>query len=133
MPKNEPAQALLKRLQKIEQAHGKLAEMSARIRATADTVADLVKLAQTFIEESTAHPAPAPSGTRKAAAKRAPAKRVPAKRAPRKAATGRPPGRPKAATKRASAPASTPARARKPATRGRSVATRTGRPPRSAA
>jgi hypothetical protein len=123
MAKSEPAQALLKRLQKIEQAHGRLAEAAARIRATADTIADLVKLAQTFIEESTA----SSSAPRRAPAKRAPrkaaAKRAPVKRAPRKAASGRPRGRPKATTA-VSAPVAATPRPRKPASRTRSVATR---------
>lgn len=132
MAKSEPAQALLKRLQKIEQAHGRLAEAAARIRATADTIADLVKLAQTFIEESTTSSsapkrAPVKRAARKTAAKRAPrkaaAKRAPSKRAARKAAPGRPRGRPKAATA-ASAPAAATPGPRKPASRTRSVATR---------
>jgi hypothetical protein len=132
MAKSEPAQALLKRLQKIEQAHGRLAEAAARIRATADTIADLVKLAQTFIEESSASAtapkrAPAKRAQRKAAAKRAPVKRAPrtaaVKRAPRTAAPGRPRGRPKASTA-ASAPAAATPRPRKPASRTRSAATR---------
>ena len=68
MPKSEPTQSLLKRLQKIEAAHGRLGELATRIHAQADTMADLVRLGQTFLNESVT-----------SAAKRTTAKRTTAK------------------------------------------------------
>ncbi len=46
MPKTDPTSALMKRLQKMEQAHARLANVTARIRVQADTVADLVRVAK---------------------------------------------------------------------------------------
>ncbi len=84
MPKSDSAQALLRRLQKLEQAQARLGEIATRIRAQAGSITDLVKLAQTFVREGT--PAslarrarPAKATRRRTRAKRAGAKRAGAK------------------------------------------------------
>jgi hypothetical protein len=116
MAKSPPADALLKRLQKVEQAHARLVEAAARVRAQADTVADLVKLAQALVSER---------------ATRAPGAKVATKRAPAKPAGGSKaaPVRRTASRRSPSASAATPAkpaapRRRKPAARRRKPASR---------
>ena len=101
MPKAEPTESLLKRLQKIEQAHGRLGEIATRIRAQADTIADLVRLGQTFINETAA------SAAKRSTAKRSTAKRRTAKRSTAKPATAKPPTAKRAAAKRSAAKRST--------------------------
>lgn len=127
MPKSDSAQALLRRLQKLEQAQARLGEIAARIRAQADTIPDLIKLAHAFVREgpsaSTARRARPPKATRRGtAAKRAGAKRGGAKRAGAKA----PSTRAKAPAKRA-AVAATAKRATAPRTTASAPAARTGR------
>jgi hypothetical protein len=107
MPKGEPTQALLKRLQKIEQAYGRLGEIATRIRAQADTIADLVKLAQAFVNERVT-----PSKASRTRSAKAAPKRSPVKRGGRKAAPVRRPTAAKRATSAAPASPMAPARAR---------------------
>ena len=54
MPKSETAETLLKRLQKIERVQGRLSDITARIRAQADTLGELLKTAQGFAGEKPA-------------------------------------------------------------------------------
>lgn len=110
MPKSEPTESLLKRLQKIEAAHGRLGELATRIRAQADTIADLVRLGQTFIHDS------ATSAAKRSTAKRSTAKRSTAKRSTAKRTTAK-----RTAAKRAAAKPTTA----KPTTAKRTTAKRT--------
>jgi hypothetical protein len=89
MPKSEPAVALLKRLQKIEQAHGRLAEIATRIRAQAETIADLVRLAQAHVSNPAASSTATRGRSAKASPKRSAAKRSTATRGASKSASGR--------------------------------------------
>ncbi len=63
MPKSVSADTLLKRLQKIERAQARLADISDRIRTQADTLTELLAIAQGLVDQ----PAPA---ARRAARKR---------------------------------------------------------------
>ena len=54
MPKSESAESLLKRLQKIERAQGRLTDITARIRKQADTLGEVLKTAQGFADEKPA-------------------------------------------------------------------------------
>jgi hypothetical protein len=112
MPKSEPTQSFLKRLQKIEAAHGRLGELATRIHAQADTIADLVRLGQTFLNDSVT-----------SAAKRSPAKRTTAKRTTAKRTTAK-----RTTTKRTTAKRS----AAKRTTAKRTTATRTTAKPTTA-
>ena len=49
MATGESTNALLKRLRKAEQAHGRLGELAKRIQTQADTIADLIRLANGLI------------------------------------------------------------------------------------
>jgi hypothetical protein len=118
MPKSEPTESLLKRLQKIEAAHGRLGELATRIRAQADTIADLVRLGQTFIHDS------ATSAAKRSTAKRSTAKRSTAKRSTAKRSTAK-----RSTAKRTTAKRTTATRpAAKAATPKRSTARRTTPP-----
>jgi hypothetical protein len=108
MPKSKSADTLLKRLQKIERAQGRLGDITTRIRAQAETIGALLKEAQALVNEKpetkptgrarttapAAKPAAArrssaqapPARTKKATAAR-PAKAASTRRAPRKAAS----------------------------------------------
>lgn len=107
MPKSEPTQSLLKRLQKIEAAHGRLGEIATRIRAQADTVADLVRLGQTFLNDSAASASKRgsakPTTAKRATAKRSTAKPSTAKRSTVKATTAKRTTATRPAAKRAAA------------------------------
>jgi hypothetical protein len=52
MPKGVSTELLAKRLHKLEQAHARLGHIATRIRAQGSTIADLVHLAETYIDES---------------------------------------------------------------------------------
>ncbi len=52
LPRGAPTQALAKRLDKLEQVHGRLGDIATRIRAQGNTIAELVHLAQTYTDES---------------------------------------------------------------------------------
>lgn len=52
MAKKHPAQELVKQLQALEQAHGRLVVLSSRIRVQGEIIADLVKLAQAAATEA---------------------------------------------------------------------------------
>ena len=52
MPKGVSTELLAKRLHKLEQAHARLGDIATRIRAQGSTIADLVHLAETYIDES---------------------------------------------------------------------------------
>jgi hypothetical protein len=81
MPKNASPETLLKRLQKIERAQARLGDITTRIRAQADTLAELLTLAQGFAPgaaPSTTAAPPRPSTATRGAAKRTTAKRKPA-------------------------------------------------------
>jgi hypothetical protein len=69
MPKAESAATLLKRLQKIERAQGRLGEITTRIRVQAETLAELLKVAQAFVNEK---PKRAPTRTVARAAAKTP-------------------------------------------------------------
>jgi hypothetical protein len=135
MPKTEPTQSLLKRLQKIEAAHGQLGELASRIRAQADTIADLVRLGQTFIRDSATSPAKrgtAKRGTAKrGTAKRGTATRSTAKPSTAKRASATRPAVKRTTAKRATAtgPAAKAATPKRTTVR-RSTATRTASPAR---
>jgi hypothetical protein len=75
MAKREPADALQKRLQKIEQAHTRLGAIATRIRAQADIVADLVSLTRAFRADA-ASSAPSRRRVARSTPKRAPAQRA---------------------------------------------------------
>ncbi|MDQ6855848.1 MAG: hypothetical protein M3Z57_02085 [Candidatus Dormibacteraeota bacterium] len=57
MPKTDSAQTLLKRLQKIERAQGRLGDITARIRLQAETLAELLIVAQAFANDKASKPA----------------------------------------------------------------------------
>ncbi len=101
MPKSDSAATLLKRLEKIERAQGRLGSITTRILAQAETLADLLKVAQGFAADGTAAKAAAraPSAARPRAAKKAStAKRTARKAAaPRATAAKRAPRRPASA------------------------------------
>ncbi len=111
MPKSESAETLLKRLQKIERAQGRLGDITTRIRVQAETLAELLKVAQAFVNEKSAskpasRPRSAASSKKAASSKRsvrnatvapATAKRATAARAAR-------PPEPAAATTKRRAP-----------------------------
>jgi hypothetical protein len=94
MPKSDSAQTLLKRLQKIERAQGRLGDITTRILAQAETLAELLKVAQAFAGKSAspkaASRARSAGGVKKASS---------AKRGTRKAASS-----PRAATTKRAAP-----------------------------
>jgi hypothetical protein len=52
MPKGVSTDLLAKRLHKLEQAHAQLGDIATRIRAQGSTIANLVHLAETYIDES---------------------------------------------------------------------------------
>ncbi len=54
MAKNVSADTLLKRLQKIERAQARLGDITTRIRAQADTLSELLVVAQGFVAERAA-------------------------------------------------------------------------------
>lgn len=110
MPKSESAETLLKRLEKIQRAQGRLGDITARILAQAETLADLLKLAQGFADP------PAPPANPRSRATGA-SKPTAAKRTTRKGASAR-------------ATTGTPAPRRKPAAAGVKAASTT-RPRRS--
>jgi hypothetical protein len=86
MPKNASPDTLLKRLQKIERAQARLGDITTRIRAQADTLAELLTLAQGFAPGAAssrkASPPPGPSTAPRSAATRSAAKRSTARRKP---------------------------------------------------
>ncbi len=51
-PKGVSTEVLTKRLHKLDQAHVRLGDIATRIRAQGSTIADLVHLAETYVEES---------------------------------------------------------------------------------
>jgi hypothetical protein len=103
MPKTVSAETLLKRLQKIERAQARLGGITTRIRAQAETLAALLEVAQTFVDEGQpAKRAAAPRST-------APARRTAAKGAAAKRTTAR-----ATAKTRAAAAPSAPATRRAP-------------------
>lgn len=101
MPKTVSADTLLKRLQKIESAQARLGAITTRIRAQTETLAELLEVAQTFVNQR-------PAAQRAAASRStAPARRTTAKSAARKRAAA-----PAAAkTRAAAAPAAAARRA----------------------
>jgi hypothetical protein len=128
MPKSEPTESLLKRLQKIEAAHGRLGELATRIRAQADTIADLVRLGQTFIHDS-ATSAAKRSTAKRSTAKRSTAKRSTAKRSTAKRSTTKQSTARRSTAKRSTAKRATATRpAAKAATPKRTTARRTTPP-----
>jgi topoisomerase IA-like protein len=86
MAKSESAETLLKRLQKIERAQGRLGDITTRIRVQAETLAELLKGAEAFVNEK---PAPAKRSASKRTVARATAKSstTPRTTRPAKAAT----------------------------------------------
>lgn len=70
MKKGDSADTLLKRLQKIESAQTRLGDISTRIRAQSETLAQLLRVARGFLDER-AMPRPA-ARTRSAAPARKP-------------------------------------------------------------
>lgn len=52
MPKGASTDLLAKRLHRLEQAHAQLGDIATRIRAQGSTIANLVHLAETYIDES---------------------------------------------------------------------------------
>ena len=61
MAKSESADTLLKRLQKIQRAQARLGDITTRIRAQADTLAELLAVAQGFVADGdTPKAAPTP-------------------------------------------------------------------------
>jgi len=52
MPKGVSTEVLAKRLHKLDQAHVRLGDIATRIRAQGSTIADLVHLAETYVEET---------------------------------------------------------------------------------
>jgi hypothetical protein len=74
MPKGESAGKLSKRLQKIERAQARLRDMTTRIRVQEETLAELLKLAQTFVSEKPTAPARRSAPKRAATTRRAPRK-----------------------------------------------------------
>lgn len=93
MPKGDSADRLLKRLQKIERAQARLGDITTRIRAQSETLAELLKVAQGFVDEKaipkpavrvrSAAPAPKPTTANRAAPKRATAAKTSRRRTTR--------------------------------------------------
>lgn len=52
LPRGASTQSLAKRLDKLEQVHGRLADIATRIRAQGSTIAELVQVAQAYMDES---------------------------------------------------------------------------------
>lgn len=52
LPKGARAQSLAKRMDKLGQAHGRLGDIATRIRTQEGAIAELLHLAQTYIDES---------------------------------------------------------------------------------
>ncbi len=88
MPKSDSAERLLKRLQKIERAHGRLDDIHTRILAQAEALGQLLKEAQALAgpratpKATRSRPRP---GAQKAAVKPTAGKAASAKRTTRKA------------------------------------------------
>ncbi len=104
MPKSDSAQTLLRRLQKIERAQGRLGDITTRILAQAEALAELLKVAQAFAGKSAA-PKPAgrartTGGAKKASSAKRRTRKAPsaARATPAKQAPRRSPARAKAAT-----------------------------------
>jgi hypothetical protein len=113
MPKTDSAQTLLKRLEKIERAQGRLGDITTRILAQAEALADLLKLAQAFAGQS----APPKSAGRKrttgVAKKASSAKRARRKAAPASRAVAAKPGARRSAAAARAATATTRRRPRR--------------------
>jgi uncharacterized coiled-coil protein SlyX len=70
LPRGASTQSLAKRLDKLEQVHGRLGDIATRIRAQGSTIAELVQLAQTYMDESAT-----PSGSSDSRSTKTPPKR----------------------------------------------------------
>lgn len=121
LPKGAQAQSLAKRMDKLGQVHGRLGDLATRIRTQESAIAELLHLAQTYIDESVPPARSSRSRSAKAAPKRGAVKGG-GRRTPRPSttagdATSAPPA-PAGVTRRAPPRPST--RSRKP-TRGRST------------
>lgn len=96
MAKSESADTLLKRLQKIQRAQARLGDITTRIRAQADTLAELLAIAHGFVADGDT-PKAAPTSPRRGRSTAAAAKATAARRT---------------ATRRTTPPATTPRRSR---------------------
>jgi hypothetical protein len=119
MATGKEARSILKRLRRIEEAQGRLAEIATRVRAQADTVSELVTLAQAWVREQSA---PASAVTRPGN----PAKPATAKRSTAKRSTSRPTTAKRSTAKPAAAKRATGGAKRASPAGGRATTRRTG-------